>query len=131
MADSDQMKFAPTHEWAFLPPNDNMITVGISEYAQDSLGDIVYIELPEVNAALNAGEEAGIIESVKAAAEFYAPVSGVVAMVNEKLAEMPEAVNNDCYGDGWLIRMYPDDISEMDNLMPMEAYKKSHNDGEG
>lgn len=130
MADSDQIKFASTHEWVSWQQSNGMITVGISEYAQDSLGDIVYVELPKIDSALTAGEEAGTIESVKTAAEFYAPVSGIVAMVNEKLAEMPEVVNSDCYGDGWLIRMYPDDVSEMDSLMSMQAYEESCSNNE-
>lgn len=118
------LKFAKTHEWARLE-KDGTVSIGITDYAQQSLGDIVYIELPEPGNVLTAGQEAGTIESVKAATEFYAPVAGTVIAINQTLADTPEAVNSDCYVAGWLIQITPDDATELAHLMDADAYHSS------
>lgn len=120
----DHLKYAYTHEWAQLA-DDGTVLVGITDFAQDSLGDIVYVELPKVGDMLMAGDEACVIESVKAASECYTPVSGVVESVNQSLVEMPEKINSDCYVEGWLFRLRPDDLKEMDNLLDAGSYQAS------
>ena len=116
-----ELKYAETHEWARLDEN-NVVTVGITDHAQDQLGDVVYVELPEPGAELLAAGEAGIVESVKAASDVYAPVSGTVVEVNSTLEEAPEKVNQDPYGDGWFYRIEASDISEMQDLMDASQY---------
>jgi len=116
-----ELKYAETHEWARLDEN-NVVTVGITDHAQDQLGDVVYVELPETGAELLAAGEAGIVESVKAASDVYAPVSGTVVEVNSTLEEAPEKVNQDPYGDGWFYRIEASDISEMQDLMDASQY---------
>lgn len=118
----EDLKFLDSHEWVRLE-KDEHLSVGITDYAQESLGDIVYIELPEPGTAFIAGDEVGIIESVKAAAEFYAPISGTIEAINEALAEAPEIINSDCYGNGWLFRIQPDNINELDSLMDANSYR--------
>lgn len=120
----DNLKFAKTHEWARLEKDDT-VSIGITDYAQQNLGDIVYVELPEPGDVLAAGQAAGTIESVKAATEFYAPVAGTVTAINQTLADAPEAVNSGCYVDGWLIRITPDDAAELTHLMDADAYHSS------
>ena len=116
-----ELKYAETHEWARLDEN-NVVTVGITDHAQDQLGDVVYVELPETGAELLAAGEAGIVESVKAASDVYAPVSGTVVEVNSTLEEAPEKVNQDPYGDGWFYRIEASDFSEMQDLMDASQY---------
>ncbi|WP_373082786.1 glycine cleavage system protein GcvH [Zhongshania sp.] len=116
-----ELKYASTHEWARLE-SDGTVTVGISYHAQNALGDVVFIELPEVGAEYSAGDEAAVVESVKAASDIYAPVSGEIIEVNESLDESPETVNEYPYSDGWFFRMQPSDLSELDNLLDAEAY---------
>jgi len=116
------LKFAETHEWARVEP-DGTITVGISDHAQDSLGDVVFVELPEVDAEVAARDEAGVVESVKAASDIYAPVSGTITAVNEVLEDAPETVNESPYDDGWFFRMQPNDLAELENLMSPEDYQ--------
>lgn len=118
------LKYASTHEWARLE-EDGTVTVGITDHAQDALGDVVFIEMPEVDAVLAAGDEAGVVESVKAASDIYAPVSGTVIAVNELLEEAPETVNNDPYVDGWFFKLKPEDVEELENLMDADAYAES------
>jgi len=118
-----ELKYADSHEWARLE-EDGAVTVGISDFAQSALGDVVYIELPEVDAAVQTGEEAGVVESVKAASDVYAPVNGTVVAVNEKLEDAPELVNEDAFGDGWLFRVQPDDPTELEDLLDAEAYEE-------
>ena len=96
------LKYARTHEWARLE-EDGSVTVGITDHAQDALGDVVFVEHPEVGQQVNAQEEAGVVESVKAASDIYAPVSGTVLAVNTALVDTPETVNEDSYGDGWFL----------------------------
>ncbi len=115
------LKYARTHEWARLE-DDGSVTVGISDHAQDALGDVVFVEHPEVGQQLNAREEAGVVESVKAASDIYAPVSGAVLAVNAALVDAPEIVNEDPYGDGWFFRLQPDDASQLAELLNAESY---------
>ncbi|MEJ2680327.1 MAG: glycine cleavage system protein GcvH [Gammaproteobacteria bacterium] len=116
-----ELKFLPSHEWIRLE-EDNMVVVGISDYAQSALGDLVYVELPEIDAELNASEEAGVVESVKAASDIYAPLTGVVVAVNDALTDSPELVNSDPYGDGWIFQLQIKDVSELDGLLTAEDY---------
>jgi glycine cleavage system H protein len=116
-----ELKYANSHEWARLE-SDGTITVGISYHAQNALGDVVFIELPEVGAEYSQGDEAAVVESVKAASDIYAPVSGEIIEVNDALDESPETVNEYPYSDGWFFRMQPSDLSELDNLLDADAY---------
>lgn len=118
----DELKYAITHEWARLE-EDGSVAVGITDHAQEALGDVVFVELPEVGASLDAGEEAGVVESVKAASDVYAPVGGEVIEINQKVEDDPETVNADPYGDGWFYKLKPTDVSELDALMTAEAYQ--------
>ncbi len=115
--------FASTHEWA-KQDEEGLIVVGISDHAQDALGDIVYVEMPEVGQQILAGEEAGVVESVKAASDIYAPVSGTVQEINEGLDDSPETVNQDPYGDGWFFKLRANDDRELDELLDADAYKE-------
>ena len=117
------LRYAASHEWARLEA-DGSVTVGISDHAQEALGDVVFIELPEVGRALNAGQEAGVVESVKAASDIYAPISGEVIAVNEQLTDSPEMVNSEPYGS-WFFRLQPSDASALDKLLDAEGYKAS------
>jgi glycine cleavage system H protein len=108
--------------------DDGIGVIGITDYAQDQLGELVYVELPDIDKELGAGSDAVVIESVKAAGEVKAPVSGTVVEVNEALADEPEKVNNDPMGDGWFIKMKITDTSELDNLMDEDAYKEYTDD---
>lgn len=117
-----ELKYASSHEWARLE-EDGTVTVGISDHAQDALGDVVFVELPEVGNSLAAGEEAGVVESVKAASDIYAPVGGEVIAVNEQLEDEPETVNSDPYNDGWIFKLQPADTSELDALLSAEDYQ--------
>jgi glycine cleavage system H protein len=121
------VKFTKDHEW-ILMQDDGIGVIGITDYAQDQLGELVYVELPEIDKELGAGSDAVVIESVKAAGEVKAPVSGIVVEVNEALADEPEKVNNDPMGDGWFIKMKITDTSELDNLMDEDAYKEYTDD---
>ena len=115
------LRYAASHEWARLEA-DGSVTVGISDHAQEALGDVVYVELPEVGRQLNAGQEAGAVESVKAASDIYAPVSGEVIAINEALADSPEQVNSDPYGS-WFFRLQPSDKAELDKLLDAAGYQ--------
>jgi glycine cleavage system H protein len=117
-----ELKYAKTHEWA-RSNDDGSVTVGISDNAQDQLGDMVFIELPEVGQTVSAKEACAVVESVKAASDVYAPVGGEILEVNEALTDSPETVNQDAYGEGWLFRLQPADATEMDALMGGEAYE--------
>lgn len=115
-------RYAKTHEWA--RKDGDSLLIGISDHAQDSLGDIVYIDLPEAGTSFTAGENFGVVESVKAASDLYLPVSGTVKEVNQNLSEQPDLINKDCYGEGWILRITPDDTSAFDELLSPEAYEK-------
>jgi len=116
-----ELKYAASHEWARLL-DDNIVEVGISDYAQEALGDVVYVELPEVGAAVDAGEECCAVESVKAASDIYAPVSGEVVAVNEELDGEPELLNEEPYIKGWMFRIQASDLGELENLLSSEGY---------
>ena len=115
------LKYARSHEWARLE-EDGTVTVGISDHAQNALGDVVFVELPELGSHLDAGEEAGVVESVKAASDVYSPVSGNVVAINELLDDNPETVNGEPYVDGWFFRLQPDDAAELGELLSPEDY---------
>ncbi|MEP5568216.1 MAG: glycine cleavage system protein GcvH [Halioglobus sp.] len=117
-----ELKYASSHEWARLE-EDGTVTIGISDHAQDALGDVVFVEVPEVGSSLAAGEEAGVVESVKAASDIYAPVGGEVLAVNELLEDEPETVNSDPYNDGWFFKLQPADASELEALLNAEDYQ--------
>lgn len=116
-----ELRYAASHEWARLEA-DGSVSVGISDHAQEALGDVVYVELPEVGQQLQAGQQAGVVESVKAASDIYAPVSGEVIAINDKLTDAPELVNNEPYGS-WFFRLKPSDTAELDKLLSADAYK--------
>jgi glycine cleavage system H protein len=116
-----ELRYARSHEWARLE-EDGTVTVGITDHAQDQLGDVVFVELPEVGQTVAAGEEAGVVESVKAASDIYSPVSGSVVAVNDTLEDAPEKVNQDPYGDGWFFKLRPDDEADLEELLDAEGY---------
>jgi len=116
-----ELKYTKTHEWA-RHNDDGSVTIGITDSAQDQLGDMVYIEVPEVGQAVIAQEACAVVESVKAASDVYAPLTGEVVEVNTGLADTPETVNQDAYGAGWLFRIQPSDAGDLDALMDSEAY---------
>ena len=116
------LKYSKTHEWVRVN-EDGTVTVGISDSAQDQLGDMVFIEVPEVGQTVTAEEACAVVESVKAASDVYAPVSGEIVEVNEALADAPETVNQDAYGEGWLFRLQPSDAGELDALLDADAYQ--------
>ena len=124
-----EAKYAETHEWARVD-DDGRVVVGISDYAQEQLGDVVYVELPEVDQQVDAGAEAGAVESVKAASDIYAPVSGTVVAVNMSLEDSPELVNQDPYGDGWFFAIEPESIEELADLMDASEYSEFCETGE-
>ena len=119
----ENYKFLSSHEWAKLE-EDGKVTVGISDYAQDQLGDIVFVELPEIDSEVNQGDEAAVVESVKAASEIYSPVSGKVIDVNSSLEDSPETVNLSAYEEGWFFKIEATDISELENLLLPEQYSE-------
>ena len=118
----DDLKYADTHEWARLV-DDGTVTLGISDFAQGQLGDVVFIGLPAVGATVTAGEPFGEIESTKSVSDLYAPVTGEVASVNGALGDSPERVNADPYGEGWMIVIRAADVSSLDRLMDAAAYR--------
>ncbi len=118
----DDFRFLESHEWARLE-QDGLVTVGISDFAQEELGDVVFVELPELDAELVARSEAGVVESVKAASDIYAPVSGTVVAINEALEDAPETVNDSPYDDGWFFKISPKDPAELDSLLSAEDYQ--------
>ena len=117
------LRYAASHEWDRLE-TDGSVTVGISDHAQEALGDVVFVELPEVGQQLTAGQQAGVVESVKAASDIYAPISGEVVAINEQLTDSPEMVNGEPYGS-WFFRLQPNDAAELDKLLDAEGYKAS------
>lgn len=119
-----ELKYAASHEWARIE-EDGIVTVGITDHAQEALGDVVFVELPEVGADFSASEEAGVVESVKAASDIYSPVSGKVLEVNELLVDEPETVNNDPYHDGWFFKIQAEDLSELDSLLDADGYNEA------
>jgi glycine cleavage system H protein len=122
-------RYADSHEWA--RKDGDQIVVGITNYAQESLSDVVYVELPEVGDKLPRHESFGVVESVKAASDLYMPVGGEIVAANTELEDRPELINEDPYGDGWLIRIAPDDPSEFDDLLDGPAYEAKVAEEEG
>ncbi|GIX31437.1 MAG: glycine cleavage system H protein [Porticoccaceae bacterium] len=124
----EDLRYLESHEWVRVDP-DGTATVGITDHAQESLGDVVYVELPEVGAQLTAGDESGVVESVKAASDIYAPLSGEVIEVNEELLDHPERVNESPYVDGWFYRVRLSDPGELDDLLDAEGYRRLLDEG--
>lgn len=116
-----ELRYASTHEWV-RPEGDGVFTVGITEHAQELLGDMVFVELPDVGDEIAAGDDVAVAESVKAASDVYAPISGEVLEVNEELEDSPELVNSDAFGDGWLFKVKAEDESEVEALLDAEGY---------
>ena len=119
-----ELKYATSHEWV-RNEGDGTVTIGITEHAQGLLGDMVFVELPEVGDEVSTGDDVAVAESVKAASDIYAPVSGEVVEVNEDLEDSPELVNSDAFGDGWMFKVKLDDASELDALLDAEGYENS------
>lgn len=116
----EDLKYTEEHEWVLV--EDDLVTVGITDFAQDSLGDVVFVELPEVGTVLEAGKPFGVVESVKAVSDVYAPVSGEVVEVNEELPDTPEAVNTSPYEDAWMVKIKLSDPAQLDELMDADQY---------
>lgn len=125
----NELKYLSSHEWARVE-NDGTVTIGITDHAQQSLGDVVYVELPEVGATVTAGEEAGVVESVKAASDIFSLVSGEVVAINEALEESPEIVNESPYDDGWFFKVQPSDFSELEDALDADGYRELIEDEE-
>ncbi|MCH9797710.1 MAG: glycine cleavage system protein GcvH [Gammaproteobacteria bacterium] len=119
--DPSNLKYANSHEWA-RDKGDGTVIVGISDHAQESLGDVVYVELPQLGTLISAGDEAGVVESVKAASDIYTPVSGEIVGTNEQLEEEPEIINGSPYEDGWLFIVKMSNPEELDSLMSADEY---------
>ena len=119
-----ELKYLSSHEWARVE-DDGTVTIGITDHAQAALGDVVFVELPEVGAMVIAGQEAGVVESVKAASDIYSPVSGEVIAINEQLTDAPETINAAPYDEGWFFKVQPDDLEELENALDAEAYQAS------
>lgn len=121
------LKYASTHEWARLE-EDGSVTVGITDHAQEALGDLVFVEVPETGHTLDAGDACCVVESVKAASDVYAPLAGEVIAGNEALADQPELVNDDPYGEGWLFKLQPDSADDLNALLDADDYAASLED---
>lgn len=119
----DNLKYAPTHEWVKL--EDGLVITGISDHAQDALGDIVYVEAPEVGREMTAGEVSGSVESVKTASDIHAPITGVVVEVNTTLEDDPETINEDPYGRGWIYKIKAQDAQQLEQLLTAQQYQDS------
>ncbi len=118
----DSLRYSKDDEWA--RSEGTRVVIGVSDYAQQQLGDVVFVELPEVGRAVEAGEPFGVIESVKAVADLFAPISGEIVEVNDALKDAPETVNEDCYGEGWLIAIDPSEPGEVSRLLGAAAYRQ-------
>jgi len=118
-----ELRYAKSHEW-LKRESDGTVTIGITDYAQNSLGDITYVQAPKVGAALKAGETFGVVESVKAASDLYAPVAGSVVAINTALESAPETVNRAPYAEGWMLKLKPSDPAAIDQLLDADAYGK-------
>jgi glycine cleavage system H protein len=124
MSNPTSLKYAKTHEWVRLEDSGEL-TVGITDHAQDLLGDLVFAELPEVGMRFSAEEECMLLESVKAASDIYMPVSGEISAINTKLVDEPEMINEDSFGEGWLFKIQPDNASDIEALLSAEGYENS------
>ena len=116
-----ELKYASTHEWVRI--EGDLVVTGISDHAQDALGDLVYVETPEVGQQITAGEQAGVVESVKTASDIHAPVSGTVVEINANLEDDPDFVNDDPYGKGWIYKIKPDNIADVEQPLSSTAYE--------
>jgi glycine cleavage system H protein len=121
MSVPDDLVYSSDHEWARV--EDGLVRIGITDYAQDALGDVVFVQVPTMGAEVKAGDRISEIESTKSVSDIYAPISGVIVEVNTDLAEEPQRVNDDPYGDGWLCVLRPSDSSELDSLLDAAAYR--------
>jgi glycine cleavage system H protein len=119
-----ELKYATSHEWV-RNEGDGIVTVGITEHAQELLGDMVFVELPEVGETVSTGDDVAVAESVKAASDIYAPVTGEIVEVNEDLEDSPELVNSDAFGDGWMFKIRIEDAGELESLLDAEGYENS------
>ncbi|MDB4076508.1 glycine cleavage system protein GcvH [Porticoccaceae bacterium] len=119
-----ELKYASSHEWARLE-SDGTIVVGITDHAQEALGDVVYVELPEVGSTIDAGAEVAVVESVKAASDIYAPVTGEVVEINPALEDEPETVNHSPYADGWFFRVKPAGLGELEDMLDADDYQNA------
>lgn len=117
-----ELRYTKEHEWVLL--DDGVVIVGVTDFAQSELGDVVYVELPAVGTTLAAAEAFGNVESVKSVSDLYSPIAGAVADVNIRLGDSPELINSDPYGEGWLLRMEPSDVAELDTLLSPEEYSE-------
>jgi glycine cleavage system H protein len=117
----EELKYTEEHEWVMV--EEDLAVVGITDFAQDALGDVVFVELPDVGAVLEAGKAFGVVESVKAVSDIYAPVSGTVEEINDDLVDAPEIINTSPYEDGWMIKIRMSDAAEAEDLMDAEAYQ--------
>lgn len=124
----NDVKYAASHEWVKV--DGDTAIVGISDYAQDALGDIVFVELPTVGMELKAGDAFGVVESVKAASDVYMPIGGSIAATNDALKDAPETVNSDAFGAGWLLKVFPYNAADLDKLMDAATYKSKIESGE-
>ena len=123
MSDTEKnLKFLDSHEWA--RDDDGVVTVGISNHAQELLGDIVYVELPQIGSSVSQKDGVAIVESVKAASDVYSPLTGEIVEINEKLSDNPEIINSSPYEDGWFFKVKPQNINELDEMLDSDAYKK-------
>lgn len=118
-----ELRYTKSHEW-IRSMDDGHLEIGISDHAQEMLGDMVYVELPEVGATVNTGDDCAVVESVKAASDVYAPISGEIVEINTLLSDSPETVNSDPYGAGWLFRVQPADQNEIAELLDAEGYSE-------
>lgn len=122
------LRYATTHEWV-TEPEDGVVTVGITDFAQDQLGDVVFVELPEVGDHVDANQAVAVVESVKTASDIYAPVSGTIVAVNEDLNQTPEHINDSPYESGWMFKIEPDDAGDLDTLLDADAYEDAAAEG--
>jgi glycine cleavage system H protein len=123
MSASSDVRFTPSHEWARKEGSE--LVIGISDHAQHELGDIVFVDLPKAGAAFAAKACFGVVESVKAASDIFLPVGGKITAVNDELTDHPELINKDCYGEGWIVRIAPDDPAAWDTLLSAADYEKT------
>lgn len=119
-----ELRYVASHEWVRLN-DDGTITIGVTDHAQEQLGDLVFVETPEIDATFSAGDAIAVLESVKAASDIYAPVAGVVLDTNGELADSPELINDSPYENGWIFTMRPDDATEIENLLSADDYEQS------
>lgn len=123
----NELKYISSHEWVRME-DDGTVTIGITDHAQELLGDVVYVELPDVDSEVALDDEIAVVESVKAASDIFAPLSGTIIAINEALEDAPETVNSSPYDDGWMFKMQPSELSELDNLIDAESYQNEIED---